>query len=417
MEKTDACPRVDVVLFDDRAELDAWAADCGWCRVDQLDEAYEAYRRAGALDKACYRELWKEHISQERFFCETRRKAMKQAIAAAENTLRGIRTEYGEDFYMEWIWIDRYCKRPLLLAATMEDLYTSYGLRSCDGTSPSVLHYNGLCMRGCDNTLRLMKLHPAYTRYVFENPRLLLPALEAAKKGRRRGFAARARTDCRVFLAPFAGARTARSYPDPHQIDCAKSIPIFQNRGYGIAGGAIRIGRRRTFINRMHHGAMDEWYYHRFVTLRLGKDGRGEFSNARGGWGFSSEIQFDNALNGRRKGETIWMLIVECPPERKWEADALQFVLKSGHFTSRKVQCQLPFSDKTLPHRDVNCTTHCYCIKNDVDARTVELTEGWEALETFRAALDKIERVGEKESWEREWSEPELSTQICLRTN
>lgn len=88
----------------------------------------------------------------------------------------------------------------------MEDLYTSSGLRYCDG----VLHYNGLCMRGCDNTFRLMKLHPAYTRYLFENPRLLLPALEAAKKGRRRGFAARARTDCRTFLVPFVGTGCQR---------------------------------------------------------------------------------------------------------------------------------------------------------------------------------------------------------------
>ena len=217
MKKSDARPRVDVVLFDDREELAAWAVDCGWCRVSQLEEAYEAYRRAGATDKACYRVLW-ENVSQEMIFCEAVRKAVKQVIAAAENTLRGIRTEYDKEVYAEWVWIADAFGQPLLLAATMEDLYTSSGLRYCDG----VLHYNGLCMRGCDNTFRLMKLHPAYTRYLFENPRLLLPALEAAKKGRRRGFAARARTDCRTFLVPFVGTgASGRSYPDPKQIDCA----------------------------------------------------------------------------------------------------------------------------------------------------------------------------------------------------
>ena len=296
----------------------------------------------------------------------------------------------------------------------MEDLYTSSGLRYCDG----VLHYNGLCMRGCDNTFRLMKLHPAYTRYLFENPRLLLPALEAAKKGRRRGFAARARTDCRTFLVPFVGTgASGRSYPDPKQIDCAKSIPLYKNRGYGLVDGAIRLGRSRTLINRMHNGAMDEWHHHRFVKLRLKKDGSGEFSTCRGGQGMESEIQFDDALNDRRNGETSWMRVVECPPKGRWDADALQFALKSGHFTSQTVGYLLDVIPITIPHRDIGCTTHCYCVKNDVDARTVELTEGWEALETFRAALDMIERVGEKELWEREWSEPEPSTQIRLRTN
>lgn len=413
MKKSDARPRVDVVLFDDREELAAWAVDCGWCRVSQLEEAYEAYRRAGATDKACYRVLW-ENVSQKMIFCEAVRKAVKQVIAAAENTLRGIRTEYDKEVYAEWVWIADAFGQPLLLAATMEDLYTSSGLRYCDG----VLHYNGLCMRGCDNTFRLMKLHPAYTRYVFENPRLLLPALEAAKKGRRRGFAARARTDCRTFLVPFVGPYgNNRSYPDPKQVDNAKSIPLYKNRGYGLADGAIRLGRSRRLINRMHNSAMDEWNHHRFVKLRLKKDGSGEFSTGRGAHGMSSEIQLDDALNDRRKGETIWMLVVECPPKGRWDADALQFSLKSGHFTSQTVGYLLDVIPITIPHRDIGCTTHCYCVKNDVDARTVELTEGWEALETFRAALDKIERVGEKESWEREWSEPEPSTQICLRTN
>lgn len=83
MKKSDARPRVDVVLFDDREELAAWAVDCGWCRVSQLEEAYEAYRRAGATDKACYRVLW-ENVSQEMIFCEAVRKAVKQVIAAAE---------------------------------------------------------------------------------------------------------------------------------------------------------------------------------------------------------------------------------------------------------------------------------------------------------------------------------------------
>lgn len=413
MKKSDARPRVDVVLFDDREELAAWAVDCGWCRVSQLEEAYEAYRRAGATDKACYRVLW-ENVSQEMIFCEAVRKAVKQVIAAAENTLRGIRTEYDKEVYAEWVWIADAFGQPLLLAATMEDLYTSSGLRYCDG----VLHYNGLCMRGCDNTFRLMKLHPAYTRYVFENPRLLLPALEAAKKGRRRGFAARARTDCRTFLVPFVGPYgNNRSYPDPKRVDNAKSIPLYKNRGYGLADGAIRLGRSRRLINRMHNSAMDEWNHHRFVKLRLKKDGSGEFSTGRGAHGMSSEIQLDDALNDRRKGETIWMLVVECPPKGRWDADALQFALKSGHFTSQTVGYLLDVIPITIPHRDIGCTTHCYCVKNDVDARTVELTQGWEALETFRAALDKIERVGEKESWEREWSEPEPSTRICLRTN
>ena len=181
--------------------------------------------------------------------------------------------------------------------------------------------------------------------------------------------------------------------------------------------GAIRLGRSRTLINRMHNGAMDEWHHHRFVKLRLKKDGSGEFSTCRGGQGMESEIQFDDALNDRRKGETIWMLVVECPPKGRWDADALQFALKSGHFTSQTVGYLLDVIPITIPHRDIGCTTHCYCVKNDVDDRTVELTEGWEALETFRAALDMIERVGEKELLEREWSEPEPSTQIRLRTN
>ena len=415
MKKSDARPNVDVVLFDDREELAAWVVDCGWCRVSQLEEAYEAYRRAGATDKACYRVLW-ENVSREMIFCEAERKAVKQVIAAAENTLRGIRTEYDEDFYAEWIWIADAFGQPLLLAATMEGLYTSNFLRFCDRESPSVLHYNGLCMRGYDNTFRLMKMHPAYTRYLFENPRLLLPALEAAKKGRRRGFAARARTDCRTFLVPFVGTGASnRSYPDPKQIDCAKSIPLYKNRGYGLVDGAIRLGRSRTLINRMHNGAMDEWHHHRFVKLRLKKDGSGEFSTCRGGQGMESEIQFDDTLNERRKGETIWMLVVDCPPKRRWESDALQFALKSGHFTSQTVHYLIGALPIVIPHRDIGCTTHCYCIKNDVDARTVELTEGWEALETFRAALDKIERVGEKESWEREGPEQEI--QIRLRRN
>lgn len=148
----------------------------------------------------------------------------------------------------------------------MEDLYTSSGLRYCDG----VLHYNGLCMRGCDNTFRLMKLHPAYTRYLFENPRLLLPALEAAKRAAAavlpRG---RAPTAAHFWCRLSAPGASGRSYPDPKQIDCAKSIPLYKNRGYGLVDGAIRLGRSRTLINRMHNGAMDEWHHHRFVKLRL----------------------------------------------------------------------------------------------------------------------------------------------------
>lgn len=155
MKKSDALPRVDVVCLMTVRNWPRGPWIVAGCRVSQLEEAYEAYRRAGATDKACYRVLW-ENVSQEMIFCEAVRKAVKQVIAAAEKhpARHPHRVRQGG---LRRVGMDCRCLRqPLLLAATMEDLYTSSGLRYCDG----VLHYNGLCMRGCDNTFRLMKLAP-----------------------------------------------------------------------------------------------------------------------------------------------------------------------------------------------------------------------------------------------------------------
>lgn len=430
-------PAVDLYLTDTAEELAAMTQAQGWCGTDALEQAFYRYLDEGALEKELYRTFLECLVERETAFQAYRFPsgpcpfvitaplpgaaffnqetgaphplraldpprtlaavfgpgslplAVKYALAAAENTLRGIRTGYTPQLLCYWQHMQPLLPQPLLLAAAMQDFYTSWPLYFYGADDPPpVLHYSGLCSRA-RSSFAFRAQHPVYFAGIHDDPRALLPALETAKRGRRRGFAARARTGCRTFLAPFVDCANTVQHPDPQAVDRDKSARVHKKAAEILAGGAVKYRKSWQVVNCLHHGALDNGYEHCIAVLRRGADGNRNFRVGTYQRGALAACGLEGLLNSCAKGGQLWLLIVEhglknSPP------DPFHFALKSGHFYSQKTCYTFDHTPHKLVQQDSDCGTHSFCIRIEADCRRVELTEGWDALDEFENALREV---------------------------